>query len=318
MARARFEREVLIAREIHHPNVCPVYDLIHGNHGELFLTMKLLEGTTLQAIMNDRSGAGLATVQSWPLLRQMAAGLDAAHAAGIVHRDFKPANVMIDLSRNPAQAVITDFGISRHVGPGDTLTATGKVIGTYGYIAPEILNGSPPGVASDIFSFGVTMREITAEPLPEAWQSAIARCTDVDPAKRPRSASEAVIGLEAVSPPDKTTDTIASPANATLPEPPTRRKLLQTALVAGAGAAATGVGFGWRNVYSLLHPLPAKRFVALIPWPAGEDGQLRGLVRSLLEAIESRLTQAESASKNLMIISKPDPRDPLIGHPEAG
>src|ERR1700683_3021368 len=95
--RASFEREVLLAREVSHKNVCPTYDLFRGDGPRgpaLCLSMKLLRGESLAARIH-RLGR-MAPDAALPIVRQMAAGLDAAHAAGVIHRDFKPGNVIVE------------------------------------------------------------------------------------------------------------------------------------------------------------------------------------------------------------------------------
>ena len=124
----RLRLEVLLARKASHPNVCRVYDIYstHRSNGEAlsFLTMEFLEGETLGQRL--KRGGRVSTVEALPLVRQIAAGLDAAHAEGVVHRDLKTSNVMLVPRRaasaeTPAiRAVITDFGIARALpaGPG--------------------------------------------------------------------------------------------------------------------------------------------------------------------------------------------------------
>jgi eukaryotic-like serine/threonine-protein kinase len=293
-ARERFEREVLIAREIHHPNVCPTYDLFctEGESGDfVFLTMKLLAGEPLSAILKRR---GMFTPEAaLPLLRQMAAGLEAAHAAGVVHRDFKPGNVIVDESQQPPRAAITDFGISR-LYPADG-TITSHIAGTPGFIAPEIFEGQNPTPASDIYALGVVIRDLVAN-RPHAWEQVIRRCLDPVPGQRPASAGSVVGLLEKATPVRYSSR---------------RRLFIWEISGAAAIAASTGIWFGWPRIDALLHPLPEKRLVALMPWPVSGDPQSRGLLRTVLDTIESRLTQAEAAAHDFVIISSADARNPV-------
>src|SRR5580693_3186877 len=141
--RLRFEREVLLAREVNHPNVCPTYDLfqVDGPKGPItFLTMKLLRGESLQARLK-RAGPFNAEALV-PIARQMAGALDAAHRVGVIHRDFKPGNVMIEYpGQQEPHVSITDFGLSRAQEADATLAETGHILGTPGYIAPELIQG---------------------------------------------------------------------------------------------------------------------------------------------------------------------------------
>jgi len=110
----RLKLEGILAREVWHPNVCRVYDLARHDDGDAtawVLTMELLRGPTLAALLSRRGPLPLA--EALPLVEQMAAGLGAAHEAGVVHRDFKPANVMLVERDGVEQAVVTDFGTAR-------------------------------------------------------------------------------------------------------------------------------------------------------------------------------------------------------------
>ncbi|MFY9552421.1 MAG: serine/threonine-protein kinase [Thermoanaerobaculia bacterium] len=137
----RFLREVHLARSVTHPNVARTYD-IFPQGPVTFLTMELLSGETLAQRL-ARSGR-MRPEEALPLVEQMAAALAAAHEAGVVHRDFKSANVMLSPDeRRPggARAVVTDFGLARRNRPGrgsqTSLTATEAVMGTPDYMAPS-------------------------------------------------------------------------------------------------------------------------------------------------------------------------------------
>jgi eukaryotic-like serine/threonine-protein kinase len=253
--------------------------------------MKLLVGETLSAILKHRGP--MTPEAALSLLRQMAAGLDAAHTAGVVHRDFKPGNVIVDSTQQPPSAVITDFGISRLFSSG--VTVTSHIAGTPGFIAPEIFKGSNPTPASDVYAFGVVVREVVANP-PKAWEQVIRKCLDPDPGQRPKSAGSAVALLE----PESTSRFLS------------RRRLLVWGIPSAAAATVSaGLWVEWPAIDALLHPLPERRLVALMPWPVGGDPQSRGLLRNVLDTIESGLTQAEVAAHDFLIISTADPRNPV-------
>ena len=165
-ALERFRREVLLARRVGHPNVCHVYEFYDARTAEgvavHFLTMELLEGQTLAQRLRERGR--MTTAEALPLVLQMCDGLAAAHAEGVVHRDFKSSNVLLVQRRGPAgdsastRAVITDFGIARPIetGPGAEpgLTGGAGMIGTPEYMAPEQVTGGAITPSTDLFALG--------------------------------------------------------------------------------------------------------------------------------------------------------------------
>jgi tetratricopeptide (TPR) repeat protein len=168
-AEERIRREVLLARAVAHPNVCRVYELFaHSCEvGQLlFLVMELLDGETLTDAI-ARKGR-FRPEEAEPLLRQMAAALDAAHAHGVLHRDFKSSNViLVPQAQGRTRVVVTDFGVARAVRDGrHTLTGTGSYVGTPAYMAPEQACGSPLGPAADVYALGVVAYEMLTGELP--------------------------------------------------------------------------------------------------------------------------------------------------------
>ena len=156
----RLMREAQAAASLDHPNICSVYDV--GEHeGSGFIVMQYVEGQTLAVRL--RSGA-LDEGTAITLARQIAAGLAEAHGRGIIHRDIKPDNIMLDAR---GQAKVMDFGIAKIVSLGqnpDTtktlLTAAGAVVGTLPYMSPEQVRGREVDARSDVFSFGVLLYEM--------------------------------------------------------------------------------------------------------------------------------------------------------------
>ncbi|MGD0362059.1 MAG: protein kinase [Bryobacteraceae bacterium] len=176
----RFKREVYLARQVTHPNVCRIFDLGHhaGPAGRLtFLTMEMLAGETLSDRL-ARTGP-MHTAEALPLVQQLAEGLTAAHRAGIVHRDFKSGNVILAPETgegDPGGRVkIMDFGLARAVSGGDhvrtTLTVAGGLIGTPAYMAPEQIEGGEITPATDIYALGVVMYEMVTGTLPFAGEN---------------------------------------------------------------------------------------------------------------------------------------------------
>jgi len=215
-ALARFHREVRVARQVSHRNVCRVYDIgeIDGKH---FLSMEFIKGEELSSLL--RRIGRLPSDKAVQIARQICAGLAAAHENGILHRDLKPANVMIDSDGN---ARITDFGLAglAHEFSEDEISA-----GTPAYMAPEQLDGETVTVRSDIYSLGLVLYELftgkrafdapslgeliklrrsdTTPTTPTAYvkdldpviESVIDRCIQKDPARRPSSALQVAAAL---------------------------------------------------------------------------------------------------------------------------
>ena len=150
----RAMREARITARLHHQHAVPVYDVVEYD-GQPCLIMQYLPSTSLQTIVNDRGP--VPPTEAARIGGQVASALAAAHAAGIVHRDVKPGNVLI---AEDGTAKITDFGISHALGD-TTLTSTGMVTGTPAYLAPEVARGAESGFASDVFSLGATLYAAT-------------------------------------------------------------------------------------------------------------------------------------------------------------
>ena len=147
----RFHREVRVARQISHPNVCRVFDIgeINGQH---FLTMEYIDGEDLSSLL--RRIGRLPADKAVEIARQLCAGLAAAHEQGVLHRDLKPANVMID---GRGKARITDFGLA---GLADEFQGHDVRAGTPAYMAPEQLAGREVTTRSDIYALGLVLYEI--------------------------------------------------------------------------------------------------------------------------------------------------------------
>ncbi|NGN62865.1 serine/threonine protein kinase [Streptomyces sp. A7024] len=152
MRYERARREARAAARIDHPNVVRIYDVVHQD-GRLWLVMELVAGATLAHMVREEGPLPVADMVHIGL--GLATALREVHAAGVLHRDVKPANVMLEPG---GRVVLMDFGIAVLEEPGDTtLTSTGAVIGTVGYLAPERVKGQPPGPASDLWSLGATL-----------------------------------------------------------------------------------------------------------------------------------------------------------------
>lgn len=254
----RFQREARAASALSHPNICTVHDVGEAD-GQPYLVMELLEGVTLKAHIGDQAMEPAAAAA---IAMQIAEALEAAHAKGIIHRDVKPANVMITARRH---VKVLDFGLAKQTATGDqqetmtleSMSVAGTIMGTPHYIAPEILQGARADARSDVWSLGVVLYEmlsggrpfhgatmfelssaILREPLPPlqanvpaTLRAVVERCLRKHPAERFQSAGEVRSALEAVG---------AAPAA------PRRRTLVWAAAGALAIALAGGVYF-WQQ-----------------------------------------------------------------------
>ncbi len=170
----RFKRELLLARQVTHPNVVRIHDM--GEiEGIKYITMPYVDGFDLSAIVKQHE-SGLPVGQVVTVARGVVSGLLAAHRAGVVHRDLKPANIMVEAGTN--NALIMDFGIARSAGGGDIegkpkaqlapspntagLTAVGSIIGTLEYMAPEQFRGEEVDHRADIYAFGLILYDLLA------------------------------------------------------------------------------------------------------------------------------------------------------------
>jgi serine/threonine-protein kinase len=162
-AKKRFLREAQAAAILDHPNICPLYEVDEAG-GEMFLTMAFVEGRSLR----DRVAEGrLPLVETLGIAVQAAEGLKAAHERGVVHRDVKPANIMLG---RDGQVRITDFGLASVEG-GVELTRPQTVLGTPAYMSPEQVRGERTDGRTDIWSFGCTLFEMTTGRRPFAGES---------------------------------------------------------------------------------------------------------------------------------------------------
>jgi serine/threonine-protein kinase len=210
--RRRFEREVRIARTVVHLHVVPVIDA--GEHeGIPYMAQKYVGNGTLEDLVQKEQSLDLDTAVK--MCNQVAAGLDALCAAGLVHRDVKPANILLDAE---GTAFITDFGLAKD-SQGSVLTRPGQALGSLDYMAPEQIRGEPVTAASDVYALGCVIYEclIGAPPfadrqgmrvlwahlqddpanpcdrradLPPAVGELVLRALDKEPQNRPQTAGE--------------------------------------------------------------------------------------------------------------------------------
>jgi hypothetical protein len=155
----RFQREAKSAAGLNHPNVVSVYDT-GSDEGVHWIVMEHVQGHTLEEVLREEGG--LPVRRALEITDALSRALAAAHAAGLIHRDVKPANVMIDTH---GRAKVMDFGIARAIADATTLTGTGLVLGTASYFSPEQARGDPVDSRTDIYSLGCVLYEmITGRP----------------------------------------------------------------------------------------------------------------------------------------------------------
>jgi serine/threonine protein kinase len=161
--RDRFLREARLVAAVDHPHVVSIFDVGEVD-GRLFLAMQWIEGDDLARLLT--SSERLAPERAVAVAIQLAGALDAVHSiAGLVHRDVKPANVLIRSLLRGDHAYLTDFGVARPSQPIDRLTQSGFVVGTAGYLSPEQIMGEEPGPRSDLYALGCVFFEaLTGRP----------------------------------------------------------------------------------------------------------------------------------------------------------
>src|SRR3954453_20041811 len=178
--RERFQRESRMAAAIEHPNVIPVYEAGEED-GRLYLVMRWVAGTDLHKVL--RNDGRLEPRRAADIVNQVASALDAAHAAGLVHRDVKPANVLL----SGDHAYLTDFGLTRLLAAETQLTETGQWMGTIDFSSPEQLGGQRVDARADVYSLGCVLHAalVGTPPYPRGTFPATMLAHLQDPVPRP-------------------------------------------------------------------------------------------------------------------------------------
>jgi serine/threonine-protein kinase len=247
----RFRSEIKLARRVAHPNVCRIYE--YGEDGpRQYISMELVEGTNLKEVLKRRGA--LPPAEACGLAAQVADGLEAIHRVGIVHRDLKTLNVMIDAH---GAAKVMDFGIAKKVGGEGTPAASGSyVVGSPEYMSPEQARGQPVDFRSDVYALGIIVFELftgrvpfrgdtpvatllmhletpppldgpAAAAIPLSARPVLRKALAKDPAERYGSAREMADALRAASAPPDARSAAAAP-----PSSSPRRSRLALAVVA--------------------------------------------------------------------------------------
>ncbi len=160
---ARFRNEVLIARELSHPNIVRTYDFGDAGNRYFFISMEYVRGTSLRNRIYSATEPRLTFPEVLAILYEICAGLAHAHQRGIVHRDLKPDNILLTIS---GEVKITDFGLARTVSLSKGLTETGTAVGTPAYMAPEQIQGDTVDARCDLYALGIIAFELVARRRP--------------------------------------------------------------------------------------------------------------------------------------------------------
>jgi len=232
----RFKQELILARQITHKNVIRIFDLGQAD-GIKFITMEYIEGENLQGVLRRKKK--LEPAEAANILAQVCRALEAAHNEGVIHRDLKPQNIMLDKS---GRAYVMDFGIARSM-LGSGMTQTGALIGTPDYMSPEQAKGQTLDARSDLFSIGIIFYEMlsgqvpfdadttmgklwkrTNEParpldeldktIPRPLSDIVRKCLEIDPQKRFASAGELLHQIEKWQGPAAGTRVVSLPVSA--------------------------------------------------------------------------------------------------------
>jgi serine/threonine protein kinase/Flp pilus assembly protein TadD len=322
-AMARFKREVHLARQVTHPNVCRIFDLFRqkqngGNvqEGAVFISMELLNGRTLAAHLQQHGS--MDCNQALPLVSQMVSALAAAHQLGIVHRDFKPGNVMLVGHGTQTLVKVTDFGLARSLRPEDnsTLSHT-EVVGTPSYMAPEQFRGQY-GPETDVYALGLTIFEMLTAKLPTSrhapfkdvhndppktigsrWQRVITKCIAVEPSERFREVQDVWRILSG----SNSTEYFGVPAFVSV---------VKRHAIAVGGVSLLLIALLallWGSLPNLLRPLPEQKHIAVLSFRnIGNDAADQAFTDGVVESLTSKLSQLERFQKSFWVVPSTDTR----------
>jgi tRNA A-37 threonylcarbamoyl transferase component Bud32 len=313
--KQRFSREAQVAARLRHPNIVVTHDIVQ-TPATSFIVMELVEGHTLQALLAERGRLPLG--ETIGIVAQVAAALDHAHANGVVHRDVKPANVMIDAG---GQVKVMDFGIAK-LETGANLTSTGSIMGTPNYMSPEQAKGLKVDRRSDLFSLGCVLYEcltgakpfqgesvsvilvkiLTEEPpavdaaragLPLEIGTVLRRAVAKDPAARYASGKQLVEALRTAG-----QQTVVAEATAGRPAAASAMPQLATAVSAPQPAAARRLGSSQRIAIGVAIALAVALLASGAIGSIGQSSRLAGdgggLVREETPGLVGRVMGREA------------------------
>jgi len=312
--KARFHREALAVAALSHPNIITIFE-VGEYRGRPYFTMEHVPGETLRTIIKKGQ---LSTGEAISLVRQICDGLQEAHGAGVIHRDIKPGNIMIDAKD---RLRILDFGLAMVSGE-EKLTKSGSTMGTVGYMSPEQVDGANVDHRSDVFSVGVILYEMltgrrpfegdsdaaviraiatrSPEPLarykadiPDELQRIIDKALDKNPATRYQHADDLRVDLERVT---SLTD-FSGRSTRSPRQRRTRRYLLAAAVI------VCGAIIAWINWSGQLSREPAEKHLAILPFAnLGDIASTQVFCDGLTETLSSLLTQMERFHGSLFVV----------------
>ena len=345
--RARFAAEAKAASALNHPNIVTIYE-IESLDGVECIAMEYIRGETLRELI---PAGGLELDRALDYACQTAAALSAAHAAGIVHRDVKPANIMVTKS---GLVKLLDFGIALieqpEVDPNGTtstmafLTRPGTVVGTLAYMSPEHAVGGGVGARSDIFSLGVVLYQMltgtlpfqgasqlsllyeiahtpapplgrTRPGLPPALDRVIGKCLEKDPEQRYQSAGELLMDLKEIS-----RQLEAGVASTKISAPLAGRKTNRRNVFGMAAVAASALlllaVLAWRVVPHWINRVPAEKKIAVLPFRnIGGDRANEAFCDGVMESLTSELTELSQFHGSLWVVPASEVRREGLASP---
>ena len=313
----RFKQELLLASKISHKNILRIHDLGDWN-GVKFITMAFVEGSDLAGFM-EKQGR-LPFERAVKFTRQLCAALEAAHSEGVVHRDLKPQNILIDQADH---VYVSDFGLAKSLEPEATMmTRTGQILGTPRYMSPEQVEAKEVDHRSDLYSLGLIVYEmftgeipfrgdsamqlmyqrVTEPPrdpripcpeLPDYLANIILKCLEKDPARRYRSAREILDDLEAEHAPAVSAPAGTATISIQLPRPSRRLGLLLAAL-----AVVVGLAFSipFTRHWILRSPSSSAttgrplHYMAVLPLNVAGDAALQYVADGVVDALSAKLS----------------------------
>lgn len=320
--RERFLREARIAARLNHPHICPIYDVDEAD-GRVFFAMAYIEGRPLTALITE----GMSNAQVLEIGIQVASGLEEARRQGVVHRDIKASNIVVNAQ---GQAYILDFGLAL-AADSSRLTVTGGVAGTPAYMSPEQAQGLPVDHRSDVWSLGVVLFEmltgrrpfardkdlqvlygIVHNPpapllelrpdLPVDYQAVIERALAKKPEERFQTAGELEAELRRLRegrPSSAFSPTMTMGAVPAAAASPARRWLWPSSVGLALVLASAGGFAYWRSRPAL----PAEKHIAVLPFQViGGDANLQAITDGLVETLTARLGDAEDLDSKVMVV----------------